>query len=96
MRRAGQGGGGEPDGTTDNLGEEVMDIQETLRRYGRDSRLLGAYRAEFNALDIDDPKWLKTQDWLKRIEQDVNTLEESLVAAGLMHDSDRYMYREGK
>jgi hypothetical protein len=72
-----------------------MDIQEKLRQYGRDSRLLGQYRAEFNALSKDDPKWDDALSWLKRIEGDVAEHEDALVASGLMRYKDRYTVREG-
>jgi len=67
-----------------------MDIQDRLRQYGRDSRLLGQYREEFSALDRDDPKWDDALDWLRRIEKDVAEHEGALVAAGLMRREDRY------
>lgn len=74
-----------------------MDIQERLRQYGRDSRLLGAYREEFNALGIDDPAWESAKFWLERIEADIDEQERELVSAGLMRDADRYaFFREGE
>ena len=71
-----------------------MDIQEGLRQYGRDSRLLGGYRAEVNLMDTEDEGWEEVRKLLRQMEKDVDELERELVAAGLMHDTDRYMYRE--
>lgn len=73
-----------------------MDIQDRLRRYGRASRILGAYREALLALDADDPGFADAHFWLKRAEQEVNILEEALAAAGLMRNSDRYCTGEGK
>jgi len=70
----------------------MMDIQERLRRYGRDSRLLGGYREHFNALAIDDPEWEGAKFWLERLEADLDEQERELVSAGLMRDADRYAF----
>lgn len=65
-----------------------MSIQDTLRNFARDNRLLGEYRHIASQLDPSDPEWDSKWETLHSLEQDVGRLESKLVDAGLMAYGD--------